>query len=176
MSVDDPLSDLTHALSRFRVASTPPDAVLDAMVAFAYSDGLASHAELEYIASLRFAGDSERASAEIARSTERLRQDADFRAALTRVGGMLRDDAERIEVLAFAVAVAYADLEIQRAEDQAIAWLCDALGLGFARAHEVCDAVADAVEANEPLAHLPPDATLPLTFVSGLRWPGFARS
>lgn len=173
MGEQDTTTGLADALGRFVTADTPADAVLDAMVAFAYSDGLASVAELHYIGMLRFGGDAPRAFAAISASTRRLCNDVDLDAAISRIAAMVTTDAQREEVLAHAVAVTYADLEINRREDRAIAALYRALGLSLARAHEICETVADAIERHDPMAKLPADLPLPASFTDGRAWPGF---
>jgi hypothetical protein len=76
-------------------------------------------------------------------------------------------------VLAYAVAVAYADLEIKDDEDTAIRWLREALGLPFGRTQQICDAVADAVEQYDPSVNVSADFPLPPAFTRGDAWPGF---
>ncbi len=167
------IKELAAAMDRFRAEQTPEDAVVDAMVLFAFADGMASVAEMQYIGDLRFAGDQQRAFVAIEKATERLRSDGDFMGAVTRIAATLATLEQREEVLAYAVAVAYADLEIKDEEDSAIRWLREALGLPFARTQEICDAVADAVESYDPIVEVSADLPLPPAFTRGDAWPGF---
>jgi tellurite resistance protein len=167
------VKELAAAMDRFRAEATPEDAVLDAMVLFAFADGMASVAEMQYIGDLRFEGDQQRAFAAIEQATERLRGDGDFNGAVARIAGMLSTEAQRDEVLAYAVAVAYADLEIKDEEDSAIRWLREALALPFARTQQICDDVADAVESYDPSVNVSADLPLPPAFTRGDAWPGF---
>jgi tellurite resistance protein len=167
------VKELAMAMDRHRAEGTPEEAVLDAMVLFAFADGMASVAEMQYIGDLRFDGDQQRAFAAIESSTERLRNDGDFHGAVARIAGLTSTNEQREEVLAFAVAVAYADLEIKDEEDSAIRWLREALELPFARTQEICDEVADAVENYDPIVHLSADLPLPPAFTRGDAWPGF---
>lgn len=167
------IEELAEAMGRFRVDDTPEEIVLDAMVLFAFADGLASVAEMQYIGDLRFAGDQQRAFAAIEAATERLRNDGDFQGAIARICAGIDTPAQREEVLAYAVAVAYADLEIKDEEDHAIRWLREGLGLPFARTQEICDQVADAVERHDPSVAVSADLPLPPAFTRGDAWPGF---
>ncbi|MBC8071246.1 MAG: TerB family tellurite resistance protein [Deltaproteobacteria bacterium] len=167
------MKELAEAMGRFRVENTPEQAVVDAMVLFAFADGLASMAELQYIGELRFGGDQPRAFAAIEGATERLRNDGDFEGALARIVAGLHTPAQREEVLAYAVAVAYADLEIKDEEDQAIRWLREALALPFSRTQEICEQVADAVEHHDPVVAVASELPLPPAFTRGDAWPGF---
>lgn len=166
------IKDLAVAMEGFR-AEAPEDAVLDAMVLFAFADGLASVAEMQYIGELRFDGDQQVAYAAIETSTERLRSDGDFQRASMRIADLAASPEQRDEVLAYAVAVAYADLEIKDEEDTAIRWLREALGISFGRAQQICDAVADAVEQYDPSVNVSADLPLPPAFTRGDAWPGF---
>jgi tellurite resistance protein len=166
------IKDLAVAMDGFR-ADAPDDAVLDAMVLFAFADGLASVAEMQYIGELRFGGDQQVAYAAIETATERLRDDGDFQRASMRVAALATSAEQREEVLAYAVAVAYADLEIKDDEDTAIRWLREALGVPFARTQQICDAVADAVEQYDPSVSVAADLPLPPAFMRGDVWPGF---
>jgi tellurite resistance protein len=166
------IKDLAVAMDTFR-AGAPDEAVLDAMVLFAFADGLASVAEMQYIGELRFGGDQQVAYAEIEASTERLRGDGDFQRASLRISDLLTTAEQRAEVLAYAVAVAYADLEIKDEEDTAIRWLREAMGLPFSRTQQICDAVADAVEQYDPSVYVSVDLPLPPAFTRGDVWPGF---
>jgi tellurite resistance protein len=166
------IKDLAVAMDSFR-AETPDEAVLDAMVLFAFADGLASVAEMNYIGDLRFGGDQQAAYAAIETSTERLRNDGDFQRAAIRIADLASTPEQRDEVLAYAVAVAYADLEIKDDEDTAIRWLREALGVSFARAQQICDAVADAVEQYDPSVNVSAELPLPPAFTRGDAWPGF---
>jgi len=166
------IKDLAVAIDAFR-ADAPEDAVLDAMVLFAFADGLASVAEMQYIGELRFGGDQQVAYVAIETSTERLRDDGDFQRASMRIAALAPSTEQREEVLAYAVAVAYADLEIKDDEDTAIRWLREALGVPFARTQQICDAVADAVEQYDPSVNVAADLPLPPAFMRGDVWPGF---
>lgn len=166
------IKDLAVAMDAFR-AGAPEEAVLDAMVLFAFADGLASVAEMQYIGELRFGGDQQLAYAGIETSTERLQNDGDFQRAALRIADLVTTPEQRAEVLAYAVAVAYADLEIKDEEDTAIRWLREALGMPFARTQQICDAVADAVEQYDPSVNVSADLPLPPAFTRGDAWPGF---
>jgi tellurite resistance protein len=167
------IKELAEAMDRFRIEATRAEAVLDAMVLFAFADGLASVAEMQYIGELRFGGDQQRAFAAIEAATERLRNDGDFSGAINRIAAQLDNPEQREEVLAYAVAVAYADLEIKAEEDHAIRWLREALGLPLQRTQQICDEVADAVEHYDPVVAVSADLPLPPAFTRGDAWPGF---
>lgn len=167
------IRDLAVAMDRFRAEATPEEAVLDAMVLFAFADGLASVAEMQYIGELRFDGNQQLAYAAIESATERLRGDGDFAGACARIAGGVEAAEQREEVLAYAVAVAYADLEIKDEEDAAIRCLREALAVPASRTQEICDTVADAVEHYDPSVSVSADLPLPPAFTRGDMWPGF---
>ena len=167
------ITDLAAAMDHFRAEATPEEAVLDAMVLFSFADGLASVAEMQYIGELRFGGDQQRAFAAIENSTDRLQNDGDFQGASARIAALVTTPEQRAEVLAYAVAVAYADLEIMDEEDLAIRWLREALGLSLSVTQQICDQVADAVEEYDPSVGVTAELPMPPAFVRGDMWPGF---